>query len=75
MAKKKDCFGSSPEDYTCRTTNCPYMSECVIAMPKRGGILYGRRTKIVLYDKDGNLRLKVSPPFFKSRDLISRVST
>ena len=51
------------------------MAECVVAMPKRGGILYGRREQRVVYDKDGNLRLKVSLPFFKSRDLISRVSS
>ena len=27
MAKKKDCFGS--ETYVCRTSDCPYMAECV----------------------------------------------
>ena len=56
MAKKKDCFGS--ETYVCRTSDCPYMAECV-------QVVWDKKLKRAMSrtpgPASGDARLKSSP--------------
>ena len=46
MSKKKDCFGS--ETYVCRTSDCPYMAECV-------QVVWDKKLRRALARQDGPL--------------------
>ena len=55
MAKKKDCFGS--ETYVCRTSDCPYMAECV-------QVVWDKKLRRIMTKPapgSGDARLKASP--------------
>ena len=67
MSKKKDCFGS--ETYVCRTSDCPYMAECV-------QVVWDKKLRRALTRKDGPLAggasLKASPSIrVRSREFMS----
>ena len=68
MSKKKDCFGS--ETYVCRTSDCPYMAECV-------QVVWDKKLRRVLAGKTGptsaDARLKASPSMrVRSKEFMSQ---
>lgn len=68
MSKKKDCFGS--ETYVCRTSDCPYMAECV-------QVVWDKKLRRVLSKQDGpagaDARLKASPSVrVRSKEFMSQ---
>lgn len=55
MSKKKDCFGS--ETYVCRTSDCPYMAECV-------QVVWDKKLRRVVAQRSGlvsDARLRPAP--------------
>ena len=52
MSKKKDCFGS--ETYVCRTSDCPYMAECV-------QVVWDKKLRRALARQDGPLANSAAP--------------
>jgi hypothetical protein len=67
MSKKKDCFGS--ETYVCRTSDCPYMAECV-------QVVWDKKLRRIVSQKDAGAtaagaRMSASPSVrVRSKDFL-----